>query len=91
MRPRINSFGKISYKEIDKFLYENNVYSHTVKRNENTMIYTYFIMFRNLKRKPEMLMIEVSRNSGNVICACTDRGNKFPTIDDLKRYVKIKW
>lgn len=89
MRPRINSFGKISYKELDKFLYENKVYSHTVERNENTMIYTYFIMFRNLRRKPEILMIEVSKNSKNVIGAYTYRGNKFVTIEDLKRYIKL--
>ena len=40
MRPRINTFGKITRKELDKYLTENQVYGFTVNINENEITLT---------------------------------------------------
>ena len=88
MRPRINSFGRITRKELDSYLYDNQVWGFTVKINENTLIYSYNIMFRNTKSKPEMLFVEVSKASKLVLNAWTDKGRKFSNIDELKKYTK---
>ena len=88
MRPRINSFGKIFYKDLNKYLMENQVYGFTVKIDNNTFIYSYHIMFRENKKDPEMLFIKVSSNSKLVLSAYTDRGRKFNSVDELKNYTK---
>lgn len=88
MRPRISSFGKITRKELDKYLIENQVYGFTAKINDNTFTYSYHIMFRDNKKDPEMLFIEVSKSSKLVLKAWTDKGRKFNNIDELKNYTK---
>jgi len=88
MRPRINTFGKITRKELEKYLNENQVYGFTVKINESTFIYTYHMMFRKNKENPEMLYIEVSQASKLVLKAWTDKGVSFKNIDELKKYTK---
>lgn len=87
MRPRINNFGRITRKELDSFLYDNQVYGFTVKINEITLIYSYHIMFRNTRSEPEMLFVEVSRASKLVLKAWTNRNKKFEKIDELKKYI----
>ena len=88
MRPRINSFGKIFYKDLNKYLTENQVYGFTVKIDNNTFIYSYHIMFRRNKEAPEMLYIEVSQSSKLVLRAWTNKGKNFNNIDELKNYTK---
>lgn len=88
MRPRINSFGKITRKELDNYLCDNKVYGFTVSIKEKTFIYSYFIMFRKTKEDPERLFVEVSRTSKLVLKAWTDRGRKFNNVDELKKYTK---
>ena len=88
MRPRINGFGKITRKELDKYLTENQVYGFTVKINESTFVYSYHIMFRENKKDPEMLFVEVSKSSKLVLKAWTNRGKTFNNIDELKKYTK---
>ena len=89
MRPRINNFGRISYTELNKYLYSNSVYGFTASTKDTTITYTYFIMFRNTKEDPEMLLIEVSRASKLVLKAWTDKGKKFNNVDELKRYTRF--
>ena len=91
MRPRINTFGKITYRELDKYLLENQVYGFTVKINEDTLVYSYHIMYRENKKDPEMLFIEVSQTSKLVLKAWTDRGKNFTNINELKQYTKKLW
>ena len=86
MRPRINTFGIIKFDELDSYLIENKVFGHTVKRNPNTFVYSYIMMFRNNKKEPIMLFIEVSRVSKLVLRGWTDNGMKFSNIDELKSY-----
>ena len=89
MRPRINNFGRISYTELNKYLYSNSVYGFTASTKDTTITYTYFIMFRNTKEDPEMLLVEVSRASKLVLKAWTDKSKKFNNVDELKRYTKF--
>jgi hypothetical protein len=89
MRPRINNFGKITRKELDAYLLENKIYGFTVKIKENTFIYSYNIMFRKNKERPEILFVEVSQNSKLVLKAWTDKDRKFNNVNELKKYVKI--
>lgn len=86
MRPRINKFGIINFDELDSYLIENKVFGYTVKRNPNTLVYSYIMMFRNNKKEPIMLFIEVSRTSKLVLGGWTDKGMKFSNIDELKLY-----
>lgn len=88
MRPRINKFGKITFGELQTYLKDNYVFGFTVKRNVSTLIYTFLIMFRENKKDPEKLYIEVSNNSKLVISALTNRGKNFNNIDELKEYTK---
>lgn len=89
MRPRINTFGKITRKELDTYLFENYVHGFTAKVNETTITYSYFIMFRNTRNEPEMLFVEVSQTSKLVLKAWTNRGRKFNNVDELKKYTKL--
>ena len=91
MRPRINTFGKITYRELDEYLLENQVYGFTVKINKDTLVYSYNIMYRENKKDPEMLFIEVSQSSKLVLRAWTDRGIKFNNVNELKKYTKKLW
>lgn len=86
MRPRINKFGIINFDELDSYLIENKVFGYTVKRNPKTLVYCYNMMFRNNKKKPIMLFIEVSHTSKLVLRGWTDKGMKFSNIDELKLY-----
>ncbi len=88
MRQRINKFGKITFGELHDYLESNYVFGFTVKINDSTFIYTFLIMFRDTRKEPEKLYIEVSKNSKLVISASTNKGKKFNNIDELKRYTK---
>ena len=88
MRPRINTFGRITRKELEAYLNENQVYGFTVKILESTLIYSYDMMFRKNKEQPEMLFVEVSRASKLVLKAWTNKGVKFNNVEELKRYTK---
>ena len=88
MRPRINKFGKITFNELQTYLNEHNVFGFTIKRNVSTLTYTFLIMFRDTRKDPEELYIEVSNNSKLVIGASTNRGKNFNNIDELKQYTK---
>ena len=88
MRPRINTFGKITKKELESYLNENRVYGFTVKIKDTTLVYSYHIMFRRNKEAPEMLYIEVSQSSKLVLRAWTNKGKNFNNIDELKNYTK---
>jgi len=89
MRPRLNkTFGIITFKELNKYLVSNMVYGFTVKRNDTDFIYSYHIMFRNNKRRPEVLYIKVSRTSKLVIGAWTNWDKKFDSIYSLKNYIE---
>lgn len=86
MRLRINTFGIINFDELDSYLIDNKVFGYTVKRNPNTLVYSYIMMFRNNKKEPIMLFIEVSSTSKLVLRGWTDKGMKFSNIDELKLY-----
>lgn len=88
MRPRINNFGKISYKELKEYFTKNYVYGFTVKIDNDTLIYSFHIMFRETKKDPEMLFVEVSKTSKLVLKAWTNKGRKFNNVDELKKYTK---
>lgn len=88
MRPRINSFGKITRKELDKYFIENQVYGFTVKIESDILLYSYNIMFRKNKEAPEMLFVKVSPTSKLVLSAYTNKGKVFNNIDELKKYTK---
>lgn len=89
MRPRINNtFGIIKFKDLDNYFFDNAVYGFTATRNEKTIVYSYHIMFRNTKKDPEMIYVEVSRVSKLVLKSWTNRGRKFNNIDELKTYTK---
>ena len=89
MRPRINAFGKITRKELEVHLFENQVYGFTVKINSDTFIYSYNIMFRKTNEVPEMLYVEVSKASKLVLRAWTNKGRKFNNVNELKKYTDI--
>ena len=86
MRPRINKFGKITFNELQTYLNEHNVFGFTVKRNISILTYTFLMMFRDTRKDPEELYIEVSNNSKLVIGASTNRGKIFNNIEELKQY-----
>ena len=89
MRPRIKKgFGKITHSELKEYLTNNRVYGFTVDITEDTLIYSYNIMFRKNKENPEMLFIEVSKTSKLVLKAWTNKGVTFNNIEDLKKYTK---
>ena len=84
MRPRISNFGKITKKELEKYFDENKVYGFVVKLLDDTLIYSYDMMFRKNKEQPEMIFIEVSRASKLVLKAWSNKGVTFKNIDELK-------
>ena len=86
MRQRINSFGYIKYKDLNNYLTDNKVFGFTVKRGD-PLKYKFLIMFRDNKKAPEELYIEVSANSKIVLGAYTNN-RKFITLDELKQYTK---
>lgn len=88
MRPRINTFGKITRNELHRYLIDNYVFNFTVKINDETFVYQYNIMFRKNKEAPEVLFVEVSKTSKLVLCAWTNKGKKFDNINELKLYTK---
>ena len=88
MRPRINSFGKITRKELNKYFLENQVFGFTVKIESDILIYSYNILFRKNKEAPEMLFVKVSPTSKLVLGAYTNKGKVFNNIDELKKYTK---
>ena len=88
MRPRINTFGKITSKELEEYFFANQVYGFTVKVDGNILTYRYLMMYRNTKKAPEMLNIMVSRVTKLVIKAWSETGREFKTIDELKEYTK---
>ena len=91
MRPRIKKgFGKITHSELKEYLTNNRVYGFTVDITENTLIYSYNIMFRKNKENPEMLFVEVSQSSKLVLKAWTDKGKTFNNIKELLDYTILK-
>ena len=88
MRPRISTFGRITRKELEQYLNENQVYGFTAKVNEDKITYSYIMMFRDNKKDPEMLYVKVSKASKLVLNSYTDRGKKFNNVDELKKYTK---
>lgn len=88
MRPRISKFGKITRKELEKYLNDNQVYGFTVKVDGDILVYSYYMMFRNTKKEPENLYIKVSRNSKLVLSAWLENGREFNSVDELKKYTK---
>ena len=88
MRPRINKFGKITFNELQTYLFDNYVFGFTVKRNISTLNYTFLMMFRDTRKDPEELYIEVSNNSKLIISTSTNKGKNFNNIDELKQYTK---
>ena len=88
MRPRINGFGRITHKELDKYLIDNYVFGFVVKVEKDLLTYSYNMMYRDNKNKPEMLYVKVSPNSKLVLGAYTNKGKKFNNIDELKKYTK---
>ena len=88
MRPRINKFGKITFNELQTYLNEHNVFGFTVNRNISTLTYTFLMMFRDTRKDPEELYIEVSNNSKLVIGASTNKGKVFNNVEELKQYTK---
>ena len=89
MRPRINSFGNIKFKELQEYLNSKQIYGHTIKINDdNTYTYSFAIMHRNTRKKPNNLFINVSQTSKNVIGAYESTGKRFNNINELKLYYK---
>jgi len=90
MRPRIKKgFGNISFKDLDKFLNENNCFGLTVRRvNPNILEYKYLMMFRKNGTPIEML-VTVSRMS-KLVTALSIKGKSYDNIDSFIKDVKIK-
>ena len=86
MRPRISNFGKMYFKDLHKYLTDNYVFGFTVKRGD-PLKYTFLIMFRNSRKSPEELIIEVSSASKIVLGAYT-KNQKFTSIQELLNYTK---
>ena len=91
MRPRINKFGKTSYRDIHAYLTDNQVYGFIAYQKDNSIVYSYNMMFRSNKEKPEILFIEVSKTSKLIITAWTNKNVKFANVDELKKYTKKTW
>lgn len=92
MRPHIQKgFGTITFKELDKFLNENNCWGITVKRVSPTILeYMYVMMFRNLHAgRLKEIRVTVSRTS-KLVTGLEIEGKKFDNIDGFKKYVSIK-
>ena len=89
MRPRINKFGQIKLKELQEYLNSKQIYGHTIKiNNDNTYTYSFCIMYRHNKKKPNNLFVKVSATSKNVLDACESTGKKFNNINELKLFYK---
>ena len=73
---------------LNDYLTENQVYGFVVTIREDSILYTYNIMFRNNKKDPEMLYVKVSPTSKLVLESWTNRGKKFNNIEELKTYTK---
>ena len=89
MRPRINkNFGAIKWKELDDYFYENYVFPCGAESFEDHIIYSRRLMFRDNKKAPEKIFINVSVNSKLVLGAWDEKGMNFNSIDELKQYTK---
>lgn len=86
MRPRVSKFGKIYFNELHKYLTDNYIFGFTVKRGD-PLKYKFLLMFRNTRKDPEELILEVSPNSKLILGAYTNK-HKFETIEELKKYTK---
>lgn len=86
MRPRINAFGKITHNELKKHFTDNYVWGDIVKIKEATLVYTYKMMFRNNKEKPEIIHVIVSQTSKLVITAWTNKQKFFKDANELIEY-----
>ena len=89
MRPRKSSFGVIPYKVLQEQLNAAKVYGMFVKILPDVLIYTYVVMFRDNKKRPEELYITVSRRSRLVIKIESDR-REFLSLQDFIDKVIIK-
>jgi hypothetical protein len=89
MRPRKTSFGTMKFNDFKKFATENNVFGHTVHIEKDVLTYTFLAMFRDNKRPPEELYVDVSTVSKNVINVRSDR-RQFLNIDDVIEKMKRK-
>lgn len=88
MRPRINSFGKIQFKDLTKYLNEHQVYGFIVHIDNDVFIYSHMIMYRNTKKLPLILYVKVSKTSKNVLEAWTSNDIVFHNIYELKKYIE---
>lgn len=87
MRPRINpKFGILTREELFTHLYDNDVQGLIVKRvDDNILRYTFLLMFRSTREKPEEMFVEVSRQSGMVIKGWTNK-RRFENKEQLIKY-----
>ena len=88
MRPRKSSFGVIQYKVLEEQLNASKVYGLFVKTLPDILIYTYVVMFRDNKKRPEELYITVSRRSKLVIKIESDRTEFFSLQDFMDKVIK---
>ena len=77
------------YRDLQIKLIESNVFGLTVKDEGELLHYKYLVMFRDNKKRPEELIITVSRRSKNVINITSDR-RTFQNIDDFIDRVLVK-
>lgn len=82
MRPRKTLFGTMKFEDFKKFALDNNIHGHTVHIEKDVLTYTFLVMFRNNKRPPEELQIDVSTVSKNILHIRSDQ-RKFLNIDDV--------
>ena len=74
---------------IETYLKEHNIWSHTVKHTNETISYTYFMMFRHNKKPPLMLTIVVDRLSKEIMYAYI--GEKMlSSFKELTNFVERK-
>lgn len=89
MRPRKTSFGTMPFSDFKKFATENTIWGLTVRIGEDIFTYKFLVMFRDNKRKPEELEVDVSVRSKNVIHIRSDR-RTFANIDEVIETLKRK-
>ena len=82
MRPRKNSFGTMPFSDFKKLMTERKVWGFIVKETKDILTYTFHMMFRDNKRPPETLEVDVSTRSKNVIKVRSDR-RTFLNLDDV--------
>ena len=88
MRPRKTTFGTMPYKELQKFLNDNDIWGHTVHEDPDFLTYTYLVMFRRNKEAPEELYVKVSRRSKLVIHLASNKRTFLSLTDAIDKLKK---